>query len=139
MSGASRADGIAKGCHEDLCRMAGWRGAAPQRMATVFTQKGQAAVARTGSKSAVDAASCPGSWLRNRKRSDRHEGLRDIRSGSPGRTGRRRLQAARHRLDHRVRRFLPSEGAQAEVAEGEPTKRQIVVAEFPSLQRAHEW
>ena len=30
-------------------------------------------------------------------------------------------------------------GAEAEVAEGEPTGRRIVVVEFPSMRRAREW
>ena len=30
-------------------------------------------------------------------------------------------------------------GARAEVAEGEPTKRRVVIVEFPSLGRAREW
>lgn len=30
-------------------------------------------------------------------------------------------------------------GAEAEVAEGEPTKRRTVIVEFPSLGRAREW
>ena len=30
-------------------------------------------------------------------------------------------------------------GANAEVMEGEPTKRKVVIVEFPSMERAHEW
>lgn len=35
-------------------------------------------------------------------------------------------------------RYL-ARGAQAEVVEGEPTKRQVVIVELPSLGRAREW
>lgn len=35
-------------------------------------------------------------------------------------------------------RYL-ARGAEAEVVEGEPTGRQIVIVEFPSLERAREW
>jgi uncharacterized protein (DUF1330 family) len=30
-------------------------------------------------------------------------------------------------------------GANAEVMEGEPSKRKVVIVEFPSMERAHEW
>ena len=30
-------------------------------------------------------------------------------------------------------------GANAETMEGEPTKRKVVIVEFPSMDRAHEW
>ena len=35
-------------------------------------------------------------------------------------------------------RYL-ARGANAEVIEGEPTKRKVVIVEFPSMDRAHEW
>lgn len=48
----------------------------------------------------------------------------------------RRLAAAS--IEDHGGRYL-ARGAEAEVVEGEPTERRIVIVEFPSRERAREW
>lgn len=73
------------------------------------------------------------------ERGDRHEGLRDIRSGGlDEKAGDDYKQLAAASIAGYGGRYLVR-GAEAKVAEGQPTERRIVIVGFPSLERAHEW